>query len=329
MQKIATEMVRSSGAIRSGGARRRLRSTNVRAEPRPDAGADGRGKHRARSASWRAERSRTGRASMNISTLFHAKLAGRWRTDQHLRPRRSVAVGSAADNALFAEPFVGAGAHAVVLDFINVDQAGGSIVPDVPTSEPCDRRWYGITPSVSVATATSFYVSSPPPARILPAARCREVGANKTCRPTSARARCSSAACTISSRCGCRSARPTSNSPTRWNGPERRRHIDDLTMPLLSSMAPASRRNFNARRGFFCGAQRAGKPAELIVGESYNHFEMFRDDRQSVRPAGRALLQQMGTEVRPQAARRFLIALGLPAWLAVVRINSVPQLRQA
>src|SRR6185437_13627962 len=38
-------------------------------------------------------------------------------------------VGSAADNALVAEPLVHAGAHAFILDFINVDQAGGSLVP--------------------------------------------------------------------------------------------------------------------------------------------------------------------------------------------------------
>ena len=39
----------------------------------------------------------------------------------------------------------------------------------------------------------------------------------KVCRRASARARCLSAACTIWRRCGCRTARPTSNSPTRWS----------------------------------------------------------------------------------------------------------------
>ena len=38
-------------------------------------------------------------------------------------------VGSAATNALVAEPIVGAGAHAVVLDFTNVDQTGGDLFP--------------------------------------------------------------------------------------------------------------------------------------------------------------------------------------------------------
>src|ERR1700692_3811496 len=35
----------------------------------------------------------------------------------------------AADYALQAEPLVRAGAHAVIIDFINVDQAGGDLVP--------------------------------------------------------------------------------------------------------------------------------------------------------------------------------------------------------
>src|ERR1700686_3654802 len=35
----------------------------------------------------------------------------------------------AVDYALQAEPLVRAGAHAVIIDFINVDQAGGDLVP--------------------------------------------------------------------------------------------------------------------------------------------------------------------------------------------------------
>ena len=35
----------------------------------------------------------------------------------------------AADYALQAEPLVRAGAHAVIIDFINVDQAGGDLFP--------------------------------------------------------------------------------------------------------------------------------------------------------------------------------------------------------
>ena len=37
----------------------------------------------------------------------------------------------AADYALQAEPLVRAGAHCVIVDFINVDQAGGDLFPDV------------------------------------------------------------------------------------------------------------------------------------------------------------------------------------------------------
>src|ERR1039458_9262868 len=37
--------------------------------------------------------------------------------------------GSAAESALYAEPLVGAGAHAVIIDFVNVDQAGGDLTP--------------------------------------------------------------------------------------------------------------------------------------------------------------------------------------------------------
>ena len=98
-------------------------------------------------------------------------------------------VGSAATNALVAELFVGAGAHAVVLDFINVDQAGGDLFPMVRKSV-ARSRGCGVTPKVSAATATGFTSGRTPQARTFHPARCREAGAKRACRPTSAKARC-------------------------------------------------------------------------------------------------------------------------------------------
>src|SRR5262250_1889835 len=59
-------------------------------------------------------RTKTANAPVNI--FIHG---GAWRANK------------AADYAFLAEPFVNAGAHYVVLDFTNVDDAGGSLFPMV------------------------------------------------------------------------------------------------------------------------------------------------------------------------------------------------------
>ena len=64
----------------------------------------------------RADIYRTKQASAPVNIFIHG---GAWRANR------------AADYAFLAEPFVNAGAHFVVLDFINVDDAGGSLFPMV------------------------------------------------------------------------------------------------------------------------------------------------------------------------------------------------------
>src|SRR5262249_58499938 len=59
---------------------------------------------------------RCSRADAPVNIFVHG---GAWRANR------------AADYAFLAEPFVKAGAHYVVLDFINVDDAQGSLFPMV------------------------------------------------------------------------------------------------------------------------------------------------------------------------------------------------------
>src|SRR6266508_3258669 len=59
---------------------------------------------------------RTTRAKAPVNIFVHG---GAWRANR------------AADYACLAEPFVRAGAHYVILDFTNVDDAGGSLCPMV------------------------------------------------------------------------------------------------------------------------------------------------------------------------------------------------------
>jgi acetyl esterase/lipase len=114
----------------------------------------------------------------------------------------------AADYALQAEPLVRAGAHAVIIDFINVEQAGGDLMP---MYEQVRRAlaWCGATRAASAAIRSSFTFRRIRRARTLPPACSPTAGAKRGCRRIFARARFSSAACTTLSRCGCPSAHPT------------------------------------------------------------------------------------------------------------------------
>jgi len=46
--------------------------------------------------------------------------------------------------------------------------------------------------------------------------------------------------------------------------------------------------------GVFAALKTAGKQAELIVGENYNHFEIFETFANPYGLLGRAVLRQMG-----------------------------------
>ncbi len=66
----------------------------------------------------------------------------------------------AADYALHAEPLVRAGAHCVILDFINVDEAGGDLFPMYEQVRRAHRLGVRATPRASAATATASIVSA-------------------------------------------------------------------------------------------------------------------------------------------------------------------------
>ena len=57
-------------------------------------------------------------------------------------------------------------------------------------------------------------------------------------------------------------------------------------------------RDIDNTRDFFAAVQARGKPAELIVGEAYNHFELLETLANPFGLTGRAVLRQMGLEPR-------------------------------
>jgi arylformamidase len=72
------------------------------------------------------------------------------------------------------------------------------------------------------------------------------------------------------------------------------RHLDRLTTPLILSYGDCETPEFQRQTvDFFRAVQAAGTPATLLVGEGYNHFELLETLANPYGLLGRAALAQM------------------------------------
>ncbi|MFY9835336.1 MAG: alpha/beta hydrolase [Xanthobacteraceae bacterium] len=203
--------------------------------------------------------------------------------------------GSASEFTFLTEPFVRAGANFAVLDFINVDDAGGDLCPLVEQVRRAvgwihrnanqfggDRdRLYLISHSsgshLAGCVVTHDWASEGLPRDILKGA-------------------------TLSSgmydlkpvRLSKRSKYVTFTDATE-HALSAIRHLDKLATPLILSYGTCETPEFQRQTCEFAAAVgAAGKPVELLVGEAYNHFEMLETLANPYGLLGRAVLKQMG-----------------------------------
>ena len=203
--------------------------------------------------------------------------------------------GSAAETALVAEAMVRAGAHAVVIDFINVDQSGGDLTPMAEQvaraiawtwrnaeSFGGDRERLYVSAHSSGAHLAACALTLGWREQKLPANFCKGallVGGMYDLEPV---------------RLSARSAyvKFTEQAEQRLSP---QRHIDGVTMPLIIAYGTCETPEFQRQsRDFFAGLKADRKDAELIVAEGYNHFELFETMANPYGIVGRARLRQMG-----------------------------------
>src|SRR5499427_10515612 len=223
---------------------------------------------------------RTKQASAPVNVFVHG---GAWRANK------------AADYAFLAEPFVKAGAHYVVLDFINVDETSGSLFPMVEQVRRAvawvynNAKSFGGDPNrlyltshssgshLSGCVVTHDWRKDNLPADILKGA-------------------------TLSS--GMYDLKPVRLSKRSkyvkfTEAMEHElsaiRYIDKLNTPLIVSYGTYESPEFQRQtRDFAAAVKAAGKPVELLVGDGYNHFEMPETLGNPYGLLGRAVLKQMG-----------------------------------
>jgi arylformamidase len=222
---------------------------------------------------------RTAKPNAPIAIFVHG---GAWRN------------GAAAEFTCLAEPFVHAGAHFVVIDFTNVDEAKGSLFPMVEQVRRAvgwtyrnaekfggDRnRLHLISHSsgshLAGCTVTHDWAKDALPLDILKGA-------------------------TLSS--GMYDLKPVRLSKRSKyvaftdemeNALSAMRHLDKLNTPLVLTYGTYETPEFQRQsRDFAAAVKAAGKPVELLVGEGYNHFEMLETLANPYGLLGRAVLTQM------------------------------------
>ena len=201
----------------------------------------------------------------------------------------------AADYALQAEPLLHAGAHTVIIDFINVEQAGGDLFPMY--EQVCRAlAWTWRNAESFGGDRERFYISahssgSHLAACVLTDGWREENLPKKFCK----------GALLLSGMYELEPVRLSKRSSyvkftdAMVEKLSSQRHLDGLHTPLVLAYGACETPEFQRQtKDFFAAVQALGKPAELIVGEAYNHFELLETLANPYGLTGRTMLRQMG-----------------------------------
>ena len=206
--------------------------------------------------------------------------------------------GLARNYAYAAELFVHAGAHYVVLDFINVIEAGGSLMPMAEQVRRAvawvrrNARSFGGDPEriyvsghSSGAHLTGVLLTTDwrkefdlPPDTVKGAMCCSGMFDLKPVR--------------LSAR-----NRYVKFTDEMEQALSPQRHLDKLNAPVIVAYGTLETPEFQRQsRDFAAAVKAAGKPVQLLVGEAYNHFEIPETLANPYGLLGRAVLAQMNLD---------------------------------
>jgi arylformamidase len=200
----------------------------------------------------------------------------------------------AADYAVLAELFVRAGAHCVILDFITVDEAGGSLFP---MAEQVRRAiaWVYKNAESFGGDRNRLYLSSHSSGSQLGG-----VMVTTDWTRENLPADLIKGALLASGMYDLKPVRLSKRSLyVKFTDEMERdlsaqRHIAHLHTPLVLAHGTRETPEFQRQtRDFYAAVKAAGNPAELIVGEGYNHFEFLETLTNPYGLLGRAVLAQM------------------------------------
>jgi len=224
---------------------------------------------------------KTRRSNAPINIFIHG---GAWRS------------GQAKDSAYLAEMFINAGAHFVIPDFIQVEDAGGNLMP-MAQQVRAAAAWvhknaarFGGNPNRIYITGhssgahlsgctlvTDWQKDFGLPADIIKGGLL--VSGMYDLKPVS-----------LSKR-----SEYVKFTDEIEHALSSQRHLDKLNAPIIVAHGSQETPEFQRQaREFAAAVKAAGKPVELIVGEGFNHFEMQETLGNPYGIGGRAALKLMG-----------------------------------
>jgi arylformamidase len=223
------------------------------------------------------------RASANNAPICVFLHGGAWRT------------GEARNHAFPAEMFVGAGAHFAAVDFDNVLSTGGDLMP-IGHQVRRAIAWVYANASSIGADPRRLYVCGHSSGAHLAAVVLTTDWAHDFDLPADT----VNGGILSSGMYDLHPVRLSARSDyirftdTAVDALSPQRHVDHLNCPIIVSYGTLETPEFQRQaRDFAAAARKAGKSAELRVGEGYNHFEVFETLANPYGLLGRAALAMM------------------------------------
>jgi arylformamidase len=208
--------------------------------------------------------------------------------------------GTAKDFAFPAEMFVAAGAHYVVLDFVQVQDAGRSLLPMIEQVRRAVAWVYKNAASFGGDSQRIFIAGHSSGAHLAGVTLVTD-WVNDYGLP----ADIIKGGLLVSGMYDLKPVRLSKRSQYVDFTDEieeklsSQRHIDKLHAPIVVAHGTQETPEFQRQaRDFAAAVKAAGKSVELIIGEALNHFEMQESFGNPYGLAGRAALKQMGLKLR-------------------------------
>src|SRR5919106_1746788 len=224
---------------------------------------------------------RTPRSNAPVNIFIHG---GAWRN------------GQAKDSAYLAEMFINAGAHLVIPDFVQVQDAGGSLMP-MAQQVRAAVAWVYKNAARFGGHPDRIYITGHSSGAHL--AGC--VLVTDWQKDFNLPANILKGGLVISGMYDLKPVRLSKRSEYVKFTDEieqalsSQRHLDKLNAPVIVAYGSQETPEFQRQnREFAAALKAAGKPVELIVGESFNHFEMQETIGNPYGIGGRAALKMMG-----------------------------------